>query len=196
MALPWRGENPRCSKESINSRVVEISTDKSNQQGCRACGKKLASKRYVVRERQLGIGGDFEYGECQGCGSLSIVEVPTDLERYYGRSYYSFVSGTPIEPTGWRRVESKVRKELSTELRLDRIARKVWRRLGLSHDARILDVAATTACGRVWELVRDRCLSRPGARTHGALPYWSEIDRRNGWRVGFDRLSSCAGTRN
>lgn len=119
---------------------MEASSPKSNHQSCRACGTELASKRYVVRERQLGIGGDFEYGECDECGSLSIIEVPADLERYYGRHYYSFVSSASVEPSGWRRWESKVRKELSTELRLDRIARRVWRRLGVPHGARILDV--------------------------------------------------------
>ena len=120
--------------------MVEISTDKSNHQGCRACGQELTPQRHLVRERQLGIGGDFEYRECEACGALSIVEVPADLERYYGRHYYSFVSSVLVEPKGWRKWESKVRKELSTESRLDRIARRVWRRLGMSHDARILDV--------------------------------------------------------
>lgn len=119
---------------------MESLNDKSNDRRCRACGQALTRPYHKVRERQLGIGGDFEYGECEGCGSLSIVEVPVDLERYYGRRYYSFDCSAPVEATGWRRWESRVRKELSTDLRLDRIARRTWRRIGLSPSARILDV--------------------------------------------------------
>lgn len=108
---------------------------------CRACVAVLPAEPLWVRERQLSIGGDFEYRACQACGSLSIVTVPADLERFYGRRYYSFNAiETPPRPSGWRRWEEIIREELATDFRLVRSARRTWRRLGLGRDARILDV--------------------------------------------------------
>ena len=36
----------------------------------------------------------FDYVLCNACGTLSIAEVPKDLGRYYGASYYSFTGRT------------------------------------------------------------------------------------------------------
>jgi len=32
----------------------------------------------------------FDYLECSACGSLAIIDIPKDLAKYYGDSYYSF----------------------------------------------------------------------------------------------------------
>jgi SAM-dependent methyltransferase len=37
----------------------------------------------------------FEYIECSRCGSLQIADVPSDLEKYYPKEYYSFCASQP-----------------------------------------------------------------------------------------------------
>ena len=107
---------------------------------CRACHAQLTGKQIWVTEKQLGLGGDFDYRECSECGAISIVSVPTDLGKYYGQGYYSFKSDSPELATGWRGWVERVRSEILTETWEDRFERRTWKRLGLPHDARILDV--------------------------------------------------------
>lgn len=44
----------------------------------------------------LGLGGEFRYGQCGGCGCVQIDEVPADLGRYYPANYYAFRSPNAI----------------------------------------------------------------------------------------------------
>lgn len=37
----------------------------------------------------FGTGEDFDYAECRECGTLRLVDVPTDMSRYYPDDYYS-----------------------------------------------------------------------------------------------------------
>lgn len=57
---------------------------------CRICGGLTLAPPYVVRERMYGSREPFDYRRCEGCGSLSIVDVPADLSRHYPADYYSF----------------------------------------------------------------------------------------------------------
>jgi len=61
---------------------------------CRVCGNTHDNKVHIFRERYLGLGDPFEYIECGACKSLSIVDVPEDLWRYYPETYYSY-TGRP-----------------------------------------------------------------------------------------------------
>jgi SAM-dependent methyltransferase len=42
-----------------------------------------------AREMMFGSGDEFQYLECQTCGCLSLLDVPSDLSKYYPDDYYS-----------------------------------------------------------------------------------------------------------
>lgn len=54
---------------------------------CLACEHTVIKKRHVAREMMLGLGDEFEYIECAGCGCLQIATIPAALGRYYPESY-------------------------------------------------------------------------------------------------------------
>lgn len=57
---------------------------------CVACGTDgLEAPRFTAKEIQDQTGETFVYRQCQGCGSLQIVDVPDDLAKYYDSSNYS-----------------------------------------------------------------------------------------------------------
>ena len=44
----------------------------------------------------------LRYGECSSCGSLWLVEPPSDLSRFYGDGYYSMAPGSARRvPAAW-----------------------------------------------------------------------------------------------
>jgi len=57
---------------------------------CKICGCEDNYKTFLVRERMLGIGDEFEYFECSNCMCIQIIEVPSEIEKYYPTDYYSF----------------------------------------------------------------------------------------------------------
>jgi SAM-dependent methyltransferase len=56
---------------------------------CRICGNDENNVPVVAREMMFGLRDEFLYLECGGCGCLQIVDVPTDIGRYYPSAYYS-----------------------------------------------------------------------------------------------------------
>lgn len=124
---------------------------------CRVCGERRAVRWHVVLERQLGLGGAFDYGECAGCGSMGIVVVPVDLARFYGEGYYSFKAEVKEEARRSSRAKrwfGRGRAWVTGEAGLARSERQLWLRLRLPPDARILDVGAGT--GRWLEQLHGR----------------------------------------
>jgi SAM-dependent methyltransferase len=57
---------------------------------CRVCGVTEKSGTYEAREMLFGLRTKFHYGQCATCGSLSLLDPPTDYSIYYSRDYYSF----------------------------------------------------------------------------------------------------------
>ncbi len=57
---------------------------------CRVCGNTHENRLHTFQEKFFGLGDEFEYTECGACGSLSIVTVPENVERYYPESYYAY----------------------------------------------------------------------------------------------------------
>jgi SAM-dependent methyltransferase len=58
---------------------------------CIICDNRTNNERFIVKELQLGLGEEFEYQLCEGCGSMQILNPPTDLSKYYpNEDYYSF----------------------------------------------------------------------------------------------------------
>ena len=143
MELPYSGGNKFTVIRPLTTRGGNAADSpvESPLPSCRSCGTELTGRQLWVTERQLGIGGDFDYRECAKCGAISITAIPADLEKYYGARYYSFKSAeTPKPPTGWRAWAYAARAELATSTRLERSARRTWKQLELPYRARILDV--------------------------------------------------------
>ena len=57
---------------------------------CRVCGNDQQNALHSFREMYLGLRDIFEYVECSACQSLSIANVPSNMDRYYPADYYSF----------------------------------------------------------------------------------------------------------
>lgn len=56
---------------------------------CRICNTKF-SNGLILREMMFGMRDEFPYGECPNCGSIQILEVPQNIEKYYPPYYVSF----------------------------------------------------------------------------------------------------------
>lgn len=59
---------------------------------CKICGKTSSAKIIKIKEQMIGTFEEFEYYECEHCKSLQIINVPTDMSKYYNNNYYSFIS--------------------------------------------------------------------------------------------------------
>jgi len=58
---------------------------------CITCQKKLnQDKFYLVKEMMYGYRDEFKYFHCMHCGCLQINKIPTDLDKYYPKDYYSY----------------------------------------------------------------------------------------------------------
>ena len=86
---------------------------------CIACSGKL-SNRIVTAEKMFGLNDSFVYDCCTTCGTLRIVDPPTDLSRYYPSHYYSFNQPCKNEFSA----RSNIRKWLFEA----RISAKLWRK--------------------------------------------------------------------
>jgi SAM-dependent methyltransferase len=116
---------------------------------CSACLGPLG-RRFVVREQMFGTLEAFSYGECRGCRSLRLLDVPADLAPYYPPEYYSKGSPSRYAPT---LLAKAVRARLAAE-GYDNLARAVglgrpfpaWplllRDFGIDSSARVLDVGS------------------------------------------------------
>lgn len=61
-------------------------------QRCRMCNSEIESDPFIAREMMFGLREDFEYQECDSCGSVQIKTIPQDLGKYYSSDYYSMTS--------------------------------------------------------------------------------------------------------
>ncbi len=57
---------------------------------CKICSNSENNKEINAKEMMFGYQDEFTYVECSNCGCLQIKEVPSNMEKYYGASYYSF----------------------------------------------------------------------------------------------------------
>jgi len=123
---------------------------------CRICGNPDKNSVSTAREMMFGTREEFDYAECDSCGTLQIVEVPADLGRYYPADYFAFDEGREIEiGADWmRRLASrfagKYFLEGKSKLGEFIVKKKPWIRdhypvsltyppLGLDFDSPILD---------------------------------------------------------
>jgi SAM-dependent methyltransferase len=57
---------------------------------CRICGCEDSHPTFIGKEMMFGTREEFIYFKCSSCGCLQIKDIPSDLYKYYGDSYYSF----------------------------------------------------------------------------------------------------------
>ena len=101
----------------------------------------------------FGLRESFSYVECSACSSLSLVDVPDDLSRFYPPGYYSFAAPVPPPPSGIDGAARRVRSELMLRaapwlaervFRAGRCPKFLWwlSGLGLSTRSRVLDLGS------------------------------------------------------
>lgn len=59
---------------------------------CKICGNSESNKVYSVREMMFGTREVFQYLECNSCGCLQLIDIPSEMNKYYPAQYYSFQS--------------------------------------------------------------------------------------------------------
>jgi len=58
---------------------------------CNICYKEDNFPKYKVKEMMFGLREEFEYFKCDSCGCLQILEIPSDMAKYYPNAYHSFL---------------------------------------------------------------------------------------------------------
>lgn len=56
---------------------------------CYYCGNRQIPRRFQAKEMMFGTGERFDLAECTSCGSLQLLDPPSDLSLYYPSTYYS-----------------------------------------------------------------------------------------------------------
>jgi len=80
---------------------------------CIICDNDKENTTYVVKELQLGLSDSFKYMECGSCGCLFLIDVPSDMSKYYPTDYYSFIPMTEKSiPFLKRFIQNRVRKQI------------------------------------------------------------------------------------
>lgn len=137
--------------------------------GCIVCGPGTSAISHDVPEAMFRSGEHFTYVECRLCGTLQIAHVPDDLQRYYGRDYYSFErpNGRVAHPM-WRTPPGRAALRIDTALynRWGVGVGITWaRRAGIGVHDRVLDLG----CGGGENLFRMHVLGY--RRLSGADPF-------------------------
>src|SRR4051812_28975449 len=57
---------------------------------CSICENSANVRIHRAREMMFGTREEFDYLECARCGTVQIVEVPSDLGRHYPPDYFAF----------------------------------------------------------------------------------------------------------
>jgi SAM-dependent methyltransferase len=140
-----------------------------------------------AREMMFGAGGQFLYRECHDCGCLSLLDVPSDLSRYYPEDYYSMVHGGT---TALRKLRDYIYLSAFSPCVNwhERSDLDVMRRCKLRKEHTLLDVG----CG-AGHLLKD--LRELGYSAEGVDPFVAtDIRDRFGIRVYKKHLGEISGT--
>jgi len=66
-----------------------------NKLACRVCNTTAKNPKVIAKDYFLGTKKEYEYERCINCGSLFLLEIPSDLQELY-KNYYSFSSYNPV----------------------------------------------------------------------------------------------------
>lgn len=160
--------------------TTEPKNQRSTNVSCKICGNAGGNKIHAAREMMLGLRTEFHYVECAECGSVWLVDPPSDLSIYYPPDYYSFAK--PKQGKGFKKalVSHLQEKRNQSYLgeggwigrylarRYENAALRATLRLNIDRSSRILDVG----CGSGKLLLR---LHDLGFKNLGGLdPFISE----------------------
>ncbi len=153
---------------------------------CEICNS-TGGKIYRVREMMFGFGDEFEYQECPTCGCLSLLDVPSDLSKYYPQDYYSLLQSNK---STMRTLRNRIYLSALSFLVnwRERLDLDVIRRVKLRKDQKFLDVGC--GAGLLLEDLREL-----GYDAEGVDPFVaSDIKDRFGIRVFKKSLDEVTGT--
>ena len=68
---------------------------------CRVCQNTEGNRSLSVREMMFGMAESFTYLHCAACGVLHLVDIPSDLSRYYPSEGYYSVNRSPGTLKRW-----------------------------------------------------------------------------------------------
>ena len=57
---------------------------------CRICGNAANNTTYAAREMMFGSREEFTYFQCSKCDCLQAAAIPSNMEKYYPSTYYSY----------------------------------------------------------------------------------------------------------
>jgi SAM-dependent methyltransferase len=163
-----------------------MGTNSAEKTRCKICHNLSGNQIHTVREMMFGLGDEFDYVECAACGCLQIIEIPSDLLKYYPDDFYSFrIKKNPkknLIRTFLRRQKAKYclyGKNKLWPLRSKKYGSFSWfKKSKINFDSTVLDVG----CGTGKLLLR---MQRDGfTNLTGIDPYIKEdINYRNGVKV-------------
>ena len=165
-----------------------MATNRTETISCRICQNLVGNRIFTAREMMFGSRETFDYIECASCGCLQIIEIPSDIEKYYyyPQTFYSLEirknpKKKPIR-TYLRRQRSKFclyGKNKIWPLRSTKYGSFRWfKKTKTTFDSKILDVGS--GYGKLlFRMQRDGFLNLTGVD-----PYIKEdISYRNGVKV-------------
>ena len=132
------------------------SASSTQSPNCAICGNQQENRIYVAREMMFGFRDEFRYLECNACRCVQLIDVPSDMSRYYPKNYYSFASSGWLKARMNRQRAAYVqgKRSVSGWLALQLLgpyyAMTAIRRARIPLEARVLDVG----CG-AGHLIRD-----------------------------------------
>src|SRR5438094_2284113 len=59
------------------------------EQKCKICGNEHQNRVHIAREMAFGLRDEFRYLECGQCGCVQLLDIPSDMAKYYAQGYYS-----------------------------------------------------------------------------------------------------------
>jgi SAM-dependent methyltransferase len=74
---------------SREARTLNLSSTMETS-ACAICGNQRDNRIHVAREMMFGYRDEFRYLECKACRCVQLIDVPSDMSRYYPKNYYSF----------------------------------------------------------------------------------------------------------
>lgn len=79
--------------------VVDDKVSNKNRFTCKICKRHMCAEIIKAKEMMMGLKDVFYYARCASCGSLSMLNVPKDLSKYYPKEYsrpYNLVSSLKL----------------------------------------------------------------------------------------------------
>jgi len=66
---------------------------------CKICKNTIDNKVHKAREMMFGMNDIFDYLECGNCGCVQIIDIPSNMSKYYPSNYYSLNVDQRSNPT-------------------------------------------------------------------------------------------------